>query len=81
MKHVVNIACGNKHSIILTKNDEVNAWELNNSEQAGNSTYRLPITPKLILSNVGCISCGDNFTMAVTRNGKVYGWGSNDVAN
>ncbi|XP_018339119.1 PREDICTED: RCC1 and BTB domain-containing protein 1-like isoform X2 [Trachymyrmex septentrionalis] len=80
MKHVVDIACGNKHSIILTKNDEVYAWESNNSGQLlGNSTYGLSITPKLILSNVGCISCGDNFTMAVTRNGKVYGWGNNDI--
>ncbi|XP_012060396.1 PREDICTED: RCC1 and BTB domain-containing protein 1-like [Atta cephalotes] len=81
MKHVVDIACGNKHSVILTKNDEVYAWESspNNSGQVDNSTYELSITPKLILSNIGCISCGDNFTMAVTRNGKVYGWGSNDV--
>ena len=57
------------------------AWESNpnNSGQVGNSTYGLSITPKFILSNIGCISCGDNFTMAVTRNGKVYGWGSNDV--
>ena len=57
------------------------AWESspNNSGQVDNSTYELSITPKLILSNIGCISCGDNFTMAVTRNGKVYGWGSNDV--
>ncbi|KAG5335514.1 RCBT1 protein, partial [Acromyrmex heyeri] len=79
MKHVVDIACGNKHSIILTKNDEVYAWESNNSGQVGNSTDGFSITPTFILSNVGCISCGDNFTMAVTRNGKVYGWGSNDV--
>ena len=57
------------------------AWKSNNSEQADNNTYRLPITPKLILSNVGCISCGDNFIMAVTRNGKVYDSGNNDVAN
>ncbi|KAG5324803.1 RCBT1 protein, partial [Pseudoatta argentina] len=80
MEHV-DIACGNKHSIILTKNDEVYAWESNNSEQMVNSMFGLSTIPiwSLILSNVGCISCGDNFTMAVTRNGKVYGWGSNDV--
>ncbi|EGI62913.1 hypothetical protein G5I_08729 [Acromyrmex echinatior] len=57
--------------LLLTERLKTDAWELNNSEQAGNSTYRLPITPKLILSNVGCISCGDNFIMAVTRNGKI----------
>ena len=59
---------------------KVYAWEPINS---GQDIYGMGIYgfPKLILSNVGCISCGDNFTMAVTRNGKVYGWGSNDVAN
>ncbi|XP_011060616.1 PREDICTED: RCC1 and BTB domain-containing protein 1-like isoform X1 [Acromyrmex echinatior] len=70
----MDIACGNKHSIILTNNDEVYAWESNNSGQVGIYGF-----PKLILSDVGCISCGDNFTMAVKKNGKVYGWGSNDV--
>lgn len=54
------------------------AWASNNNSQVGNSTNFLSTTPKLVLSNVVCISCGDNFTMAVTRNGKVYGWGSND---
>ena len=57
---------------------KVYAWEPINS---GQDIYGMGIYgfPKLILSNVGCISCGDNFTMVVTKNGKVYGWGSNDV--
>ncbi|EGI60746.1 RCC1 and BTB domain-containing protein 1 [Acromyrmex echinatior] len=67
------------HMLALTNGGEMYAWKSNNSEQAGNSTYRLPITPKLILSNVGCISCGDNFNIAVTRNGKVYDSDNNDI--
>ena len=55
------------------------AWGSNNNGQMGNSIYGLSTTPKLVLSNVVCISCCNDFTMAVTRNDKVYGWGRNNV--
>ncbi|KAK0400455.1 hypothetical protein QR680_015254 [Steinernema hermaphroditum] len=80
---VVQIACGNFHSVALTDKGEVFAWGLNNSGQLGvGSTINHGIPKKVEgqLHNrfVKFVSCGQKSTLALTECGEVYAWGFND---
>ncbi|KOC62519.1 RCC1 and BTB domain-containing protein 1 [Habropoda laboriosa] len=81
-KVVVQIACGNHHSLALTDDGEVYAWGANNCGQAGSSICTNQNGPLNVLfpsasTKVISISCGPSLSMAVSDNGKIYGWGCN----
>ncbi|XP_014471626.1 PREDICTED: RCC1 and BTB domain-containing protein 1-like isoform X3 [Dinoponera quadriceps] len=83
-KHIVDIACGNHHSLALTEDGEVYAWGQNNCGQVGSGISTNQGSPRLVNSNLAgkkviCITCGQASSMAVTENGEVYGWGYNGV--
>ncbi|XP_076648844.1 RCC1 and BTB domain-containing protein 1-like isoform X2 [Halictus rubicundus] len=84
---VVDIACGNDHSMVLTSNGMVYAWGMCVDGQTGSGSLcasqsylatpnevKLDSTFPMRFLN---ISCGARHSVAVTCNGQVYSWGSN----
>ncbi|XP_077014348.1 RCC1 and BTB domain-containing protein 2 isoform X2 [Tamandua tetradactyla] len=81
-KHVVEVACGSYHSLVLTSDGEVFAWGYNNSGQVGsgstgNQTIPRRVTGCLQNKTIVNIACGQMCSMAVADTGKVYVWGYN----
>lgn len=83
-RRIIDIACGNHHSLALTDDGEVYAWGQNNCGQVGSGIITNQGSPRLVNSvlagkKVVCIACGQASSMAVTDAGDVYGWGYNGV--
>jgi alpha-tubulin suppressor-like RCC1 family protein len=78
---VIDIKCGDRHSLVLTNYGEVYAWGENNIGQIGNgcnSDQLIPIKVKGFQNErVVMISCGWGHSMALTER-HVYSWGRND---
>ncbi|CAG9857321.1 unnamed protein product [Phyllotreta striolata] len=80
--HVVQICCGQRHSVALANNGDILAWGANNFGQLGLgvSSQTEPV-PKVLTSLKGIpfsfIACGANHTFAISKSGAVYGWGKN----
>jgi RCC1 and BTB domain-containing protein len=79
-KQIIDICCGESHSLALTSSGEVYAWGWNNWGQIGDRSdyiyHSIPIKvndfndEKLIQ-----ISCGYYHSMALTESGRVFSWG------
>jgi hypothetical protein len=78
---VVDISCGEFHSLVLTNCGEVYAWGANDFGQIGNGCnddQSIPIKVKGFNNErVVMISCGYLHSMALTECGHVYSWGYN----
>jgi hypothetical protein len=81
-KSIVNISCGNRHCLAITKFGDLYAWGWNRFGQVGNDRISecesLPI--KLDAFNgekIVSISCGSYHSMALTINGRAFIWGFN----
>ncbi|KAI8120902.1 putative E3 ubiquitin-protein ligase HERC4 [Lucilia cuprina] len=89
-KHVVQIACGNNHSLVLTNctanfRGELYSWGSNIYGQLGvASTSDLVHSniPRLITALHGIpiayIVCGGNHSFVISKSGAVFGWGRNN---
>lgn len=80
--HVVDIAAGLDHSVVLTKDGAVYAFGRNNYGQLGNGSYTTSLDPVAVdLSGVDgkvvSISAGDYHTLLLTDKGKAYAFGDN----
>uniref|UniRef100_A0A2C9JH74 HECT domain-containing protein n=1 Tax=Biomphalaria glabrata TaxID=6526 RepID=A0A2C9JH74_BIOGL len=81
--HVIQVAAGASHSVVLTQAHEVLTWGKNTEGQLGRGDVEENFTgtPKLIKSlAVHCvvqISCGNDHTMVLTNEGCIATWGSN----
>ncbi|XP_049820942.1 probable E3 ubiquitin-protein ligase HERC4 isoform X2 [Aethina tumida] len=79
---VVQIACGQRHSVALTNSGEILTWGANNFGQLGlgTMTAQEPL-PTVVRSLSGVpmshISCGANHTLVISKSGAVFGWGKN----
>jgi alpha-tubulin suppressor-like RCC1 family protein len=79
---VVDISCGNWHSLALRGDGTVWAWGSNNFGQLGNngpttlSTVPVQVTG---LSGVAVLSAGGNHSMALKSDGTLWAWGFNNV--
>ncbi|XP_066150994.1 probable E3 ubiquitin-protein ligase HERC4 isoform X3 [Euwallacea fornicatus] len=81
-QHVVQLACGQRHTIALANNGDILAWGANNFGQLGLGVSSSSETvPKPVISLRGIpivlITCGANHTFALSKSGAVYGWGKN----
>jgi alpha-tubulin suppressor-like RCC1 family protein/tRNA A-37 threonylcarbamoyl transferase component Bud32 len=78
---IVDICCGNYHSLALTLNGDVYAWGYNQFGQIGNGNTNVQTEPHklegFMSKKVKAISCGENHSMALTECGHVFSWGSN----
>ncbi|KAM9476980.1 E3 ubiquitin-protein ligase HERC2-like [Clarias gariepinus] len=81
---VVQVACGNFHSLALTKGGEVFSWGQNKYGQLGlGKSVELQPDPCLVRSLVGVpvtqIAAGGAHTLALTLHGQVFCCGANSV--
>ncbi|XP_071760841.1 putative E3 ubiquitin-protein ligase HERC4 [Centroberyx gerrardi] len=79
---VIQVACGNSHSLALTKGGSVFSWGLNSHGQLGlGKEVSLQPTPTMVLSLTGIavtqISAGGAHTLVLTLPGLVYCCGAN----
>ncbi|KAL0272513.1 UNVERIFIED_CONTAM: hypothetical protein PYX00_005450 [Menopon gallinae] len=83
MFHIIQISCGQSHSLALTNGGELYSWGGNSHGQLGlGSRVPYELQPVLVKSLVGIpiafIACGANHSFAVSKSGAIYGWGKND---
>jgi len=76
---IVDISCGEEHSMALDSNGNVYVWGRNNYYQLGNSidTFKTEPTKITNLSNIKKINAGNSNSFAVTQDNLVYAWGLN----
>ena len=80
-KSIVEITCGNDHSICITASGEVYSWGLGTNGQLGHGDKLSQKIPKLIsyFSNnkktAKSISAGKNNSFVLTDDGEVYSFG------
>jgi alpha-tubulin suppressor-like RCC1 family protein len=74
----IQIECGGRHTVGLTKKGEVFSWGLNYSGQLGHGDQEDRRVPTKVESIVGLvitkISCGIEHTAALTNNGEILTW-------
>lgn len=80
--HVVQLACGYRHTVALTNSGDILVWGANNFGQLGLGFFSpCETVPKALSSLKGVpiayITCGANHTFAISKSGAVYGWGKN----
>jgi len=79
---IVQVACGENHTLALTYDGQLFSWGSNSFGQLGlgTSTDR-EVKPTLVASLAGIplafIACGGNHSFAVSKSGAVFGWGKN----
>jgi alpha-tubulin suppressor-like RCC1 family protein len=80
-EQVIDVCCGEYHTLVLTNSGEVYAWGDNRSGQIGNGRRVQSIPIKVNGLNgekVIQISCGYYHSMALTESGRVFSWGNNE---
>ncbi|XP_059219766.1 probable E3 ubiquitin-protein ligase HERC4 isoform X1 [Stomoxys calcitrans] len=84
-KTVLQIACGNNHSLALTSCGELYSWGSNIYGQLGVGSPGDVVhsnVPRLITALNGIpiafIACGGNHAFVISKSGAVFGWGRND---
>lgn len=79
--NAVAVSAGARHSLVVTRDQELWAFGDNSSGQLGLGVNTSPLQPKpqrvTALDNVIGVSSGGNHTMAITADGYLYGWGQN----
>ncbi|XP_068143352.1 probable E3 ubiquitin-protein ligase HERC4 [Drosophila tropicalis] len=84
-KHVVQIACGNNHSLALTSCGELYSWGSNIYGQLGvkppqelsHCNYPLRLTTLLGIP-LAAIACGGNHSFLISKSSAVFGFGRNN---
>ncbi|KAH8327387.1 hypothetical protein KR074_004920 [Drosophila pseudoananassae] len=84
-KTVVQIACGNNHSLALTSCGELYSWGSNIYGQLGVNTPKemehvnQPVRLSTLLGiPVAAIACGGNHSFLISKSSAVFGWGRNN---
>ena len=77
---IVEISCGIRHTVVLTKCGELYTWGHNKYGQLGLSDIINKNIPQKLILNESIISiqCGNDITLAITNLNKIYVWGYND---
>ncbi|XP_043719983.1 PH, RCC1 and FYVE domains-containing protein 1-like isoform X1 [Telopea speciosissima] len=76
---IQNIACGGRHSALVTKQGEIFSWGEESGGRLGHGVDSDVSHPKLIdvlsNTNIELVACGEYHTCAVTLSGDLYTWG------
>ena len=78
---VIDIACGESHSLALTDKGEVYTWGGGQLGQLGHGDclrQSLPLKVANLEEKIVAISGGKRHSAALTGEGKLYTWGSNE---
>ncbi len=80
---VVQVACGNRHTLALCEDGEVYSWGSGSHGRLGHTDVMDRATPTLIkafvVNSEQCVvmvAAGDSHSMALSKEGRVYTWGS-----
>ena len=81
---VIQVACGEFHSLALAENGDLYTWGIGFEGQLGlTSPYKVASSPRYLRffyrNPVKFITCGHNYSLAITRNCNLYGWGENKL--
>jgi alpha-tubulin suppressor-like RCC1 family protein len=81
--NLTNICCGDWHTLALTSNGKVYAWDNNQFGHIGNECDdECQLTPlkieELDEELIVAISCGVYHSLALTETGRVYNWSDNE---
>lgn len=81
-RKVIQIACGEYHSLALTNSQDIYAWGRGFEGQLGiaaKGKVEIAAKPTFIpffdKKKVKCIAAGSYYSLAVTSEGELYGWG------
>uniref|UniRef100_A0A8C0WSR7 HECT domain-containing protein n=1 Tax=Castor canadensis TaxID=51338 RepID=A0A8C0WSR7_CASCN len=82
-KSIIQIACGDYHSLALSKGGELFSWGQNIHGQLGvGRIFSSTPTPQIVEHLAGVplvqISAGEAHSMALSMSGNIYSWGKND---
>ncbi|XP_021794125.1 E3 ISG15--protein ligase HERC5 isoform X3 [Papio anubis] len=82
-KKIIQITCGDYHSLALSKGGELFAWGQNLHGQLGvGRKFPSTTTPQIVEHLAGVplaqISAGEAHSMALSMSGNVYSWGKNE---
>ncbi|XP_031427169.2 probable E3 ubiquitin-protein ligase HERC3, partial [Clupea harengus] len=83
-RQIVQIACGDHHSVALTKDGQLFTWGQNSNGQLGlGKGESSTSSPRPLKSLVGIplsqISAGGDHSFALSLSGAVFGWGKNSA--
>ncbi|XP_059903496.1 probable E3 ubiquitin-protein ligase HERC3 [Gadus macrocephalus] len=84
-KRIIQVACGEQHSIVLTEDGQALSWGSNTRGQLGLTLPETSVvpspTPVAALSGVPLVqvTAGGAHTLALSVSGTVFGWGQNDA--
>ncbi|XP_043530298.1 probable E3 ubiquitin-protein ligase HERC3 isoform X3 [Chiloscyllium plagiosum] len=81
--HIIQVACGNNHSLALSKNGQLFAWGQNTYGQLGHGTKDVSQhSPQSVISLTGMpvaqIAAGGDHSFTLSLSGTVFGWGRNN---
>ena len=79
-KRIVQVACGEHHSLVVTDKGDVYAWGRGFEGQLGLSkSTQIAATPQYLKAFYGTpvssVAAGAFFSLAITKDGSVWGWG------
>ncbi|XP_055153000.1 E3 ISG15--protein ligase HERC5 isoform X2 [Symphalangus syndactylus] len=82
-KKIIQITCGDYHSLALSKGGELFAWGQNLHGQLGvGRKFPSTTTPQIVEHLAGVplaqISAGEAHSMALSMSGNIYSWGKNE---
>ncbi|CAN7067731.1 unnamed protein product [Brassica rapa subsp. trilocularis] len=79
---VQNIACGEQHAVLVTKQGESFSWGEESEGRLGHGVDSNVQHPKLIdalsTTNIELVACGESHSCAVSLSGDLYTWGKGD---
>mmetsp|Transcript_15925 Transcript_15925/g.53290 ORF Transcript_15925/g.53290 Transcript_15925/m.53290 type:complete len:341 (+) Transcript_15925:3190-4212(+) len=84
-KGAVQVACGDRHTLVLFENGEVHGWGDTRKGQLGKGKEEYVVTPACISfdphcwkdMNIAQIACGSEFSFFISRKGHVFVCGDN----
>ena len=78
---IVDVSCGNQHSLLLTDQGQVYAFGRNMDGQLGINSRKESKLPTLVTAlsdDIVCqIACGGDYSLALCESGTVFAWGNN----
>ncbi|XP_021567716.1 E3 ISG15--protein ligase HERC5 [Carlito syrichta] len=82
-KNIIQITCGDYHSLALSKGGELFAWGQNQHGQLGiGRMFPSTCTPQIVEDLAGVplvqIAAGEAHSMALSMSGNIYSWGNNE---
>ncbi|XP_048826786.1 probable E3 ubiquitin-protein ligase HERC3 isoform X2 [Brienomyrus brachyistius] len=81
LNKVVQVACGDNHSVLLRQDGQIFTWGCNSSGQLGLGNREPSKMPQSLLGLAGIplaqIAAGGDHSLALSVSGAVFSWGSN----